>query len=55
MPDIEDLNGLKPMIDKVPVANKRKREDSPKKVTHKTWREALGPPPSFGTTKVQLF
>ena len=36
----------------LPVAHKRKREESPKKIIHKTWREALRPPPSFGKTKV---
>ncbi|XP_014281923.1 DNA polymerase epsilon catalytic subunit 1 [Halyomorpha halys] len=51
VPDIEDLDNSKSKSNNVPVVNKRKREESPQKVVHKTWREALGAPPSFGVTK----
>ena len=54
--DIEDAYGRKTVGGR-PVANvtKRKREPTPEKRPRaSTWREALGSPPSFGTTKVSL-
>lgn len=55
--DIEDIgkdsteksSTIRPMVHTV----KRKREESPPQDAQ-NWREALGPPPPFGTTKVRL-
>lgn len=48
--EVPDSTGIRPVVHSV----KRKRdgrEESPVKDAA-TWREALGPPPPFGTTKV---
>ena len=53
--DIEDIGNtssdkaatIRPIVHTV----KRKREESPPQEAQ-NWREALGPPPPFGTTKV---
>lgn len=52
--DIEDIGKEMKRISEIrPIVHtvKRKREESPTKEAA-TWREALGPPPPFGTTKV---
>ena len=52
--DIEDIGKEKtasPTIRPIVHSIKRKREESPVKEAA-TWREALGPPPPFGNTKV---
>lgn len=57
MVDIEDMAGShKPAVNQ-PVAHssKRKRAQSPsasQPLVATSWREALGPPPPFGTSKV---
>lgn len=59
--DIEDTTGTQSNISKTPVisvAQKRKREND-SYVTNqdlsKSWRDVLGSPPPFGTTKVLKF
>uniref|UniRef100_A0A0A9Y3R9 DNA polymerase epsilon catalytic subunit n=1 Tax=Lygus hesperus TaxID=30085 RepID=A0A0A9Y3R9_LYGHE len=52
--DIEDIGGSSSSsTGGMPVANvsKRKRDPTPEKKVYRTYREALGPPPKFGTTK----
>jgi len=54
--DIEDSIGTSSRSSGVPVVTTRKRtrpEESPE-IQPKTWREALGSPPSMGTTKDEL-
>lgn len=56
--DIEDMAGKSTSPPGRPVAHssKRKRGNSPAptRAVATSWREALGPPPAFGTTKVLL-
>ncbi|XP_014243351.1 DNA polymerase epsilon catalytic subunit A [Cimex lectularius] len=54
--DIEDIgNDTSPKLGRPIVhTNKRKRDPTPEKaVVYKTWKEALGSPPPFGTTKIE--
>lgn len=54
--DMEDIGndktGRATIIRPVVHTMKRKRTESPPQDAAATWREALGPPPPFGNTKV---
>lgn len=54
--DIEDIGTIKSPTNKKPIANVNKRKRSDDEFTeeelNKSWREILGNPPAYGTTKV---
>lgn len=54
--DIEDIGGKGQALALRPVVHSNKRQRSPSpadsQIIASTWREALGPPPPFGSTKV---